>query len=363
MPQGGCEKEPLRVLFIQGVSRYGGALRSLLNTARLLKEARHHPVVVTSREGRLSRECRQHSIPCYTFPIGMWRKVKSWPFIPLVLYRLLRVVKTEGVNLVCCNTLWDAPYGLLAGRVAGLPVAVFLRNQHSRELLDKYHVGMADAVFGVSFCCLRRLSPSQRRRAFVIYNALEEMGSCPRLGDGLTLSIVGRVDTTKGQVEFVEQVFRRLLKRVNILLYVVGGASAKERWLEEVMRGYEGELGDAFVFTGPVEDVRPYYGADVVVIPSKREAFEGLPRVAIEAASLARFVAATDSGGTRELVFEKTGALVGDVSCLADVIEGALFLPAFRKKAGLNAGRKVFAMCSRDVHLKALLGRFGGLLC
>ncbi len=364
MSQGRREKAPLKILFIQGVSRYGGALRSLFHTMRLLKKKGHHPVLITSKRGRLTEECEAEGIDYYTVKMGMWRKVKSWPFLPFVFFRLVGIAKREGVHIVHCNTLWDAPHGLVLGAILGLPVVVHLRNVHARGLLDKYYVRYADLIVGVSFACLKFFNPEEMARACVIYNPLEEMRPC---GDVVasaipTLAVVGRVDTTKGQLEFVEEVFRPLREKIKLRLFVVGEASSKEKWLEERMREYQKDFGGEFVFTGAVRDVKSYYClADVVAVPSKEEALEGLPRVVVEAASLGRFICATSSGGTGELVFDKTGFLVKEIRNLI-AVSRFVFLPKVRKKLGLNARRKVFGMCSAETHMRRLVDR-GYLLC
>ncbi|BAT71127.1 glycosyl transferase, group 1 [Thermosulfidibacter takaii ABI70S6] len=357
----------MKVLFIQGVSRYGGALKSLFHTMRLLKESGYYPVLVTSREGKLTQDCSRVGIKYYTFPIGMWRKVKTWPFLWFTIYRLVKLALRERVEVVHCNTVWDAPYGLVLGWILKKPVVVHLRNEHSRALFDKYYVRFANAIIGVSFACLNRLSPEERRKARVIYNPKETFSVVKVCSRNLSLAIVGRVDTTKGQIEFIEEVFRKILEKANVCLYVVGEASRREKFLERKMLKYKEEFKGSLIYTGAVSDVERFYSlADIVVIPSKLSAREGLPRVAIEAATLKRAIVATDSGGTREIIFEKTGVIRPSLEYLFEPILGLLNNACLRKKLSVNSGKfvnekfsEVFHVSSLDVVYKGVLEVYG----
>ena len=353
----------MNILFIQGVSRYGGALKSLFRTLQILKKAGHKPVVVTSRENQLTRDCAQEGITFYTFPIGMWRKAKTWPFLPVTFYRLLKVIKEEEIELIHCNTLWDTPYGLVLSAITGLPVVTHLRNVHSKKLLAKYHVNLAKAIIGVSHACLKFLGPEERRKAKVIYNPLEPLKSAetPKTSYHPTLAIIGRVDTTKGQIEFIEKVFKRLIQQLNVTLYIVGEASQKEKFLENRVKEYEEQLNGKVIYTGYTPDVHKYYAtSDVIVIPSKMNALEGVPRVAIEAASAKRPVAATRSGGTEEIVNHKKGVLVNNIEDLQKPLPTLLLHPSLQRKIAVNANAYISSLCSHEAHLKHLINIYEG---
>lgn len=77
-------------------------------------------------------------------------------------------------------------------------------------------------------------------------------------------------------------------------------------------------------FVGSVDDVRPYLAsATVVVLPSYRE---GIPRVAMEAATTGRPVVAYDIRGVREVIDPALGLLAprGDVAALTDILAGLI---------------------------------------
>ena len=354
MPEDRRRETSLRILFIQGVARYGGALRSLLHTMRLLKRAGGYPILVTSREGRLTEECRAHKIAYETVPMGMWRKVKSWPLFPVVFFRLTRLILDNRVDLIHCNTLWDAPYGILLGWITRRPVTVHLRNVHSENLVSKYHINLARSVVGVSFECLKHLNPEIRRRSHTIYNPWEESPQITPAGD-FSISLIGRLDTTKGQREFVERVYLPITGILNLGLDMVGGASAKEKFLEEEAKGWERTL-PLLKYRGQVKEIHRFYKkAMFIVIPSLPSALEGVPRVAIEAFSFGRCAVATDSGGTKEAVFEKTGVLVGQVEEMKRPVVALSMIPRLRRKLGVNAQRFVEKKMNPQGHIESLI--------
>ncbi len=363
MSQNRGDKKQVRILFIQGVSRYGGALKSLFHTMVLAKERGFYPVLVTSREGKLTRDCEAFGIKFYTFPIGMWRKVKSWPFFPIVYYRLFKVAMKENIDLIHCNTLWDAPYGIILGKIIGKPVVVHLRNEHSEKMLAKYFVRHASVLVGVSFACLSHMDPDLRRRSLVIYNPegisirMKVCGNNIKVKDSVfVISIVGRLDSTKGQLEFLEVVYPHVLEKIIAKLYIVGATSKKEKHLEVLMENYQKRYDHSLVYVGYVENVDDYYAlSDVVVVPSKKKAHEGLPRVVIEAFEFGKAVIATDSGGSSEVVFSgKTGFLVDDINSISFPLFLCFKHPKIRKVFGINARIKKMQKFSKLNHVKKM---------
>ena len=82
-------------------------------------------------------------------------------------------------------------------------------------------------------------------------------------------------------------------------------------------------LSEGVLFTGVVEDVRPWIAAfDVLAMPSRSE---GMPLTLVEAMALGCPIVATEAGGVREAVGE-VGVLVprGDPTRLAAALRGVL---------------------------------------
>lgn len=320
------------MLYIQSVVRYGGAPESLYRLVTHLEG--YHPLVVTSGEGELTRRLKNAEIDYFLVKMGMWRKVKSWSRFPFTFYRLLLRSKREKVALIHCNTLWDTPYGVVLGKLLGVPVITHIRNTFEQDKIEKYWLTKASLVVAVSQAVAWPLEetgiPCQ-----VVYNGVDlEMfdrrkvsGEEVRRELGLegkrVILLPGRVDTTKGQMEAVRAMERIVRDVPEALLLVVGETSHQEAYLLDELKGLVGKSGleEHIVFTGPREDLPAVIAAsEVVIMPSLKSAREGFGRVLIEAMAMGKATVATRTGGIPEVVEEGvTGLLVppGDASALA----------------------------------------------
>ena len=323
------------VLYIQGVARYGGALESLYQLSRRLKSFR--PLVVTSREGDLTRKLREAGVDFFIAPMGMWRKARSWPPMPYTFYRLYERSKKEGVVLIHCNTLWDTPYGVVLGKLMKVPVVTHLRNTFDEDKIGKYLLDKANAIITVSEAVarpLKRLGIPYR----VIYNGVDlelfsrgnvsgdEIRGELKIGEAPMILLPGRVDTTKGQREAI-MAMKTVVKEIpRAFLVVVGETSRQEKNLIEELKALASRLGvgERVIFPGARKDMPAFYAAaHVVIMPSLESAREGFGRVLIEAMAMGKATVATRTGGIPEVVVEgETGLLVppGDVEALARAI-------------------------------------------
>jgi glycosyltransferase involved in cell wall biosynthesis len=158
--------------------------------------------------------------------------------------------------------------------------------------------------------------------------------------EGFTFLLVARLLRDKGVGEFVEAAAalqaRYPKARFKILGFLdVANRTAVqraevERWVAEGIIDY---LGDA-------EDVRPAIAAaDCVVLPSYRE---GLPRVLLEAAAMAKPLIGTDVPGCRHVVAQGVNGLLcapRDAAALAGAMAAMLDLSAEARRAMGAAGR------------------------
>ncbi len=345
----------IRVLYIQGVVRYGGALESLY---QLVSNPRLHPfspLVVTSGEGLLTEKLERAGVRHAIVPMGMWRKAKNWIRLPITLRALRELATREKVSLVHCNTLWDAPYGIHLGSRLNLPVVVHVRNTFTPDKVAKYRLDRADRIVAVSKAVAESAVLS-RPRVEVIYNGVDLSRFDPSRVDGRgvgeelgiggghpLLLLVGRVDTTKGQ-DVAITALSMLRTTPEPYLLIAGEASAQEHRWPGVLRGLAQELGvgERVLFLGNREDVPRLMAASrVVLVPSLESAKEGFGRVAMEAMAMEKPVVASRTGGLPEVVTENTGILVppGDAQALAEALDRLLEDGELRRELG-RAGRR-----------------------
>lgn len=263
-------------------------------------------------------------------------------------------------------------YGILAARLAGVPVVVAtvtglgyiwtdggLKARVLRAVLGRVYrwvLQMADAVVylneedrqtlggrrtvvipgeGID---LREFSPeavSAERQAAL----RAELGLAK---DAPVVLMVGRMLWHKGVREFVEAArqVRQRFPSATFLLVGPSDAGNPARVPPAALRAWEAE--GVVRYLGARTDVRDLMAiADIVVLPTYRE---GLPRVLVEAAAMARPLVATDVPGCREVVQPGVNGLLvppRDVPVLAEAIEQLLADP--ERRAGFGEMSRAMA--------------------
>lgn len=303
--QGNNKK--IKVLYIQGVTRFGGAIISLLETINTLKTD-IEALIATSKEGVFTKICREKEIPYKVIPMGMWRKVKSWYNMPYVFFKLLKTIKEEKIDIIHANTLWDAPYALIAGKFCRKKTIVSIRGTFDERMFKKYMANILDLMIFVSIES-RMKSRIINNKTKIIYNVtnIENTTDKKRLNK-FTLSIIGRIDSYKGQLEFCETVLKSLNHKIrNYELVIAGEATKKDKWIEERLK----ELSKNYPIKllGVVTEINKVYkNSNVILFTTKLEQHEGLPRVYIEAYANKTPVISTKVTSTDELIEHgKTG--------------------------------------------------------
>ena len=330
---------PYNILYIQGVTRPGGSIQSLLALLNGLDKEMFNPVVITAKKSDLTRELDGLDVDTEIIKMGMWRKGKSFLRIPVSIFLIQRLIRKKRIDLVHSNTLWDNPYGVIPARRRKIPSVCHLRNTFTKDKVKKYYLPRADAVICVSDEIKRCIGKQEGERAVTIYNGVdikkfndsvkgEEIRKKFGIGkNDFLIGVVGRVDRTKGQELLIEAFASLAGKYENIKLIVVGGSSRKERRYYLGLRKYSNtlKLNKKVIFTGHRKDIPEITAAiDLSVFPSLPTSNEGFGRSIIEAMAMKKPVIASDTGGVPEVVADGvTGELfpAGNQQKLTEAIE------------------------------------------
>lgn len=145
---------------------------------------------------------------------------------------------------------------------------------------------------------------------------------------------VGRLDTPKNQ-ERLMKAFRNILNvHPRARLTLVGDGDLRP-WLEAVTA--ELDLGDAVIFAGMQENVRPFLAeADIFVLTSD---YEGIPMSILEAMGTGLPIVATAVGGVPDMLKDQeSGLLVScDTQAVADACARLVGDQTLREKLGRAA--------------------------
>ena len=366
--------KPHNILYIQGVTRMGGSIESLLGLLKGLDKKIFYPVVVTSKKGRFFEESRSLGVETEVIKMGMWRKGKSLLRIPVSVYSIQSVIKRKNISLVHANTLWDNPYGVIPARLRKVPSICHIRNTFTEDKIKKYYLSKADRIICVSDEIRSGFNGWKLKdeKTATIYNGVDTKRFNDKVKGGIIrrnfniedreilIGVVGRVDRTKGQDLLIEA-FASLNKRhENLRLMIVGESSLRDRQYFYKLKDFSNSLNlrNKVIFTGYRKDIPEITAAfDIAVFPSLPSSNEGFGRSIIEAMAMKKPVVASAAGGIPEVVVDSiTGEIVppNDSEKLADAIEKLVIDEKRRVSMGEKGYERVIEKFTMERNVKEI---------
>ncbi|MHB8918592.1 MAG: glycosyltransferase family 4 protein [Desulfocucumaceae bacterium] len=359
-----------KVLLVVTLSEIGGAQKVVYNLAAGLKPEQFEVTVACGPGGELigwlkglpgvkvvELDCLKRNIS----PLGD----------TLCLFRLYRLIKSGGYDIVHCHSSKAGILGRLAARMAGVKQIYFTVHgwgiDENQQLLVRWLYTVAERVAGAVsarvVCVSRydlekgiRLGLVAKEKLDLIYNGMPDEYAGPEnnlyrpdvrnrlkkeLGlpsDGIVVATVMRLADPKNPLFFLETA-ERLIKENNDknIFFVIIGDGPLWAQCEEYI--YRNSLGGRVFMMGKREDVSLLLsGLDVFTLFSHHE---GLPLTVIEAMLAGLPVVASNVGGIKEMVDHGgTGYLVDgfDPGISAEYIKELAGNHALRAKMG-EAGR------------------------
>src|SRR5437764_5874684 len=118
----------VRVLYLQSNSEIGGSDVALLRLVESLDRTRFRPVIVLPSDGPLTKDFERRGAKVVvvsemlklTTQKGSIHYLRSLVNYPLAVWRILRLIRREHIDLVHTNTLHNL-YGYTAAKLAGVP--------------------------------------------------------------------------------------------------------------------------------------------------------------------------------------------------------------------------------------------------
>lgn len=366
--------KPGLILYVHNSADIYGASRSLLRLLPRVRERGYEALVVLPENGPLQERIEALGVRTIIHPalsVIDRAAFKSFPRIsrfllsfPFSVWRLFRLVRSEGIHLVHTNTgIMPAPG--LAAKLAGVPHIWHVREsfQEFRWLWNfyrRYITGLSDRVLCVSNPVAAQFAHA--RNVTVLHNGLpleefpDNLGELRlrfrekyRLGEALVVGCVGRIKLVRKGQEVLVKAASILKRRGLTAKYLIVGTPSVGnedhlKRLEQLIQ--ELDLRTDVLLTGELSDPKPAYAAmDVLVLPSAQpEPFGG---VVLEAMAMRRPVIATAIGGSLDQVADgETGFLVppGDAEALASKLALLLKDATLRQRMG-EAGRVRLERC------------------
>ena len=187
------------ILYLDHTAKMGGGEIALLNLVCALDKKQYRPVVVLAADGPLVGRLRAAGIPTRVEPLAasvretrkdsigpksLLRVGQAWACLRYA-FRLARLARRLGTDLIHTNSLKADLYGGLAGRLAGIPVI-----WHVRDSIDGHYLpprvaatfrGLSrivpKAVVANSESTLRTLRPMRGQFAATVYSGIAARAS------------------------------------------------------------------------------------------------------------------------------------------------------------------------------------------
>jgi glycosyltransferase involved in cell wall biosynthesis len=367
----------LRILYVIGSLGRGGAEKQLYLLLKHLDRTTFEPTVVSlSSGGAWAAPIRALDVPVIELP-------RRHSFELGRFFRLYRVIREVAPSILQTFLFADNVYGLLAGRLARVPVLVASRriDQYGDARSFLHRVNRFVTRWASAIICnaqrSRELAPAgTSARHVVIRNGVEfpparrsraEMRAV--LGIPVAAPVIGnagRLVPGKNHRRFVDVAHEVLKARPDAYFVLIGGGS-----LEGELRARIRKLGIErhVILTGERGDVPDLLGAlDVFLLTSDRE---GLSNATMEAMAAGLPCVVTNAGGNRELVVHGETGFVCASGSVQELVQSLLRLlhdPGLRLKLGASGRHRMATEFAPETMAGAtqalyqsLLGRWSGV--
>ena len=202
----------------------------------------------------------------------------------------------------------------------------------------------------------------------VIYNGVDSnrfspMTSCDHLYDewkiprsAQIIGMMGRVNSWKGQADFLKAANIVMEKNPNVYTVFVGSAFDGEEWREEELAKSisDSPYKDRIINTGYRNDSEAIYQLyDIFVLPSTNP--DPLPTVILEAMATGKPIVGYKHGGVCEMVEENYNGLLAEVCNPIDLavkIENLLEDESLRIKMGENSRKRLLEYFSIESYVQ-----------
>ncbi|MFT7227663.1 MAG: peptidoglycan L-alanyl-D-glutamate endopeptidase CwlK [Methylophilaceae bacterium] len=346
---------PKKILFLtQGRNLYGSE-RQLANLINNIDRNQFDPIVIHS--DYLSHlGFSSNNLIVRELNLSPWRKLKNIFSRYVDAIKLLKFCKDSKVDLIHCSYQWLYPYALFVSKRLNVPLIQHIRRPNNNNVY-KYGYGKAQAIIVISKRIANEFSKFSSK-THIIYDSVDESffgesNACIlkkefSLSDQILFGVVGRIYSSKKQLEFIKSAKILIDEGVNTVFFIIGKVDDIDYYKQ--LREYvlDNNLSDKVIFLGHRDDM-----VDVLSSLDVLVSFSG-GSVMYEAMALSKTVISvgfTDPINASHLLDGITGFVIsssekGNVSAL---MKKVALDSELRKLIGENAKRRALSHLSSEV--------------
>lgn len=338
----------MKILFVNNTSSLTGAPISCLNIMTNLGD-NFIPVFASKENGPIVEELNKLGIKSY---IVAEKGILGFRYIS----DFLNIIKSEKIDLIHLNTLTPfCKYAGIAGFLKRIPIVWAVRENplisRSRRLRFWLKRLSSKIIFVDKDTKEKLLANEMPDKVDVIYNGVALDRFKPFKSDFLykTLNInpdeklagyIGLITKRKG-IEYLIKAIPLIKKMYEgrFKVIIIGGCKPNDEGYFSEIKGLISRLSleKDIYFTGILPDVRDALNSlDIVVLPSLEERCS---RTLLESIACAKPVAATNVGGTPEIIDNNINGILVEPQNerhLADAVSKLLSDDELRQKMGMN---------------------------
>lgn len=320
-------KRQLNILQIISGKTWSGGQQQTLHLLAGLRKREHNSILACPPGSQLGDKAEELDIKVYRVPMRKEADLSS-------ARQLYRIMKEERVDVVNAQRPSAHTLGLIAARLARIPVFVATRRVSVpvNFLSAKLKYSLADRIISVSDAVREILIGCgvQPRKVVTVYSGIDlsrfnpdklegsrirkEFGISP---DAPLVGMIGNVGRFKGQREFLKAA-KLVLRDIPNARFMLVGSGAEKGFIESIDR----EMLPYFICAGFRRDI-PEILAALDLHVNSSIGFDGLAGTIREGLAMRRPTVATDVAGHKEIIRDmETGLLAppSDDKALASAI-------------------------------------------
>jgi glycosyltransferase involved in cell wall biosynthesis len=280
----------LRVLYLTMNANRGSTTLPLEGWFQQLRPRGLRPVLVSHQAAGFHAWAVEQGVPAYPVPLPPPSKSRPWGFVRS-LWRLRRLVRRHGIQLIHCNEQNIYPIGYYLGRLCRVPVVVSIHFSMTREYCQWAFGGRRRParIFFTSRGNLETCRPAMtgvvdEKYWRLLPNGLDLEHFRPdhsarqafraNLGVG-NVPLIGAACATRPrkQLEHLFEAAARL-SRTDLRVVLAGGpVPGDEAYSRQLLDDARRRLGEQFIYLGHQQELRGLYnGLDLFVNTSQEEA-------------------------------------------------------------------------------------------
>jgi glycogen(starch) synthase len=326
-------------------------------------QGRGHKFIVIAPKcySNLAEHEQYNGIPIYRLPFQNRYAEKTIDYVLDIRRQVLKIKQEFHPDLVHINAVSRGDFfHLTTNNAHRVPSLVTLHGQWEREIepVVEHTLRGADWIVGCSRAILHRasqLAPEISCRSSVILNGVDEppLPPEPPPFDAPRILYLGRLAHEKG-IDLALTAFATIMGRFpHARLIIAGDGPLKGDLQTQAIACGVAHAVDFIGWVAPKAVPSLINASTIVLLPSRRDS---LPLVALEAASMARPIVASNVGGLPEVVVHReTGLLVEkeDIRALGDAVSYLLHHPDVAVSMGRAARRRAEKIFSWERHVDA----------